>query len=61
MIVPISSGSSPGSFAQTSGLPSETNLLMALATMHAQGRIPGTFSGESASRSHHSPSEKDNG
>ena len=58
MIVPISSGASP--FANTGpsvGMPSDTNLLMALATMHAQGRFD-TAGPESAGRSHHSPTEK---
>ena len=43
MIIPVSSGPSP--FASVgSGAPSETSLLMALATMHKAGRIPGTYS-----------------
>lgn len=52
MIIPISSG-----FANTNAAPSETNLLMALATMHAQGKFD--TAGEPAPRSHHSPIEKE--
>lgn len=41
MIIPISNASGPfGDVDQ----PSETNMLMALATMHKMGRIPGTYS-----------------
>lgn len=49
MVVPISSSPSPfgeldsGSSGQ--GTPSEANLLMALATMHKQGRLAGPEAG----------------
>lgn len=57
MIVPISSGS-PGSFANVTGMPSNTNLLMALAEMHRQGRFDNADVPDPA-RSHHSPIEKE--
>lgn len=57
MIIPFSSGGASPSFANPSSGPSETNLLMALATMHAQGRFD-TEGPEASGRSHHSPTEK---
>lgn len=56
MIVPISSGG-PSAFAPSGGMPSDTNLLMALAEMHKQGRFDQTDL--HAPRSHHSPIEKE--
>lgn len=55
MIVPISSAASP--FADVNAGPSDTNLLMALAEMHRQGRFD--TAGPAAPRSHHSPIEKE--
>lgn len=56
MIVPISSASGPASFGNV-GMPSDTNLLMALAEMHKQGRFDQTD--VTTPRSHHSPIEKE--
>ena len=39
MIIPITKGQATAPGAPTQGMPSETNLLMALATMHEQGRF----------------------
>ena len=45
MIIPITKGQATAPGAPTQGMPSETNLLMALATMHEQGRFdePSTY------------------
>lgn len=42
MIIPITKGQQTAPGAPTQGMPSETNLLMALATMHEQGRFDKT-------------------
>ena len=39
MIIPITKGQQTASGAPAQGMPSETNLMMALATMHEQGRF----------------------
>ena len=39
MIIPITKGQATAPGAPAQGMPSETNLLMALATMHEQGRF----------------------
>lgn len=39
MIIPITKGQQTAPGAPAQGMPSETNLLMALATMHSQGRF----------------------
>lgn len=39
MIIPITKGSATAPGAPAQGMPSETNLMMALATMHEQGRF----------------------
>ena len=39
MIVPFTKGQQTAPGAPAQGMPSETNLLMALATMHEQGRF----------------------
>ena len=48
-VIPINPGSAQGAGAQ---LPSESNLLMALADMHAQGRVPQSDNGDRTSASH---------
>lgn len=57
MIVPISSAASPFADTGSSVGPSDTNLLMALAEMHRQGRFD--TAGPAAPRSHHSLIEKE--
>lgn len=42
MIIPITKGQQTAPGAPAQGMPSETNLLMALATMHGQGRFDKT-------------------
>ena len=39
MIIPITKGQATAPGAPAQGMPSETNLMMALATMHEQGRF----------------------
>ena len=39
MIIPITKGQQTAPGAPAQGMPSETNLMMALATMHEQGRF----------------------
>ena len=42
MIIPITKGQQTAPGAPSQAMPSETNLLMALATMHEQGRFDKT-------------------
>ena len=42
MIIPITKGQQTAPGAPVQGMPSETNLMMALATMHEQGRFDKT-------------------